>query len=162
MCRRVPRYFTLGQAERLLPEVERALREALVHKAEAENAHGELQQASDKIRMAGGSRVNPTRMLAMRARRDSSAEALQEALEQVEETGALVKDLEIGLIDFLARFQERDVCLCWKLGETGIRFWHGAEEGFGGRKPIDEEFRDGHSGESGGQVSGEKPGPAPN
>jgi hypothetical protein len=154
----VPRYFTLRQAERLLPEVERALREALVHKAEAEKAHHELEQASDRIRMAGGSRVNPSRMLALRARRDTSAAALQDALELVEETGALVKDLDIGLIDFLARFQERDVCLCWKLGETGIHFWHGAEEGFGGRKPIDEEFRDGHSGEGADEGSGEGPG----
>ena len=66
--------------------------------------------------------------------------ALKEALEQIEETGALVKDLDIGLIDFLSRFQDRDVCLCWKLGETGIGFWHGVEEGFRGRKPIDQEF----------------------
>ena len=130
-----------------MPEVERALREALLHKAEAEKAHRELEEASDRIRMAGGSRVNPTRMLGLRARRDASASALQGALEHVEETGALVKDLDIGLIDFMARFEERDVCLCWKLGETGIHFWHGAEEGFGGRKPIDDVFRDGHSGD---------------
>ena len=156
----MPRYFTLRQAERLLPEVERALREALVHKAEAEKAHHELEQASDRIRMAGGSRVNPTRMLALRARRDSSAAALQDALELVEDTGALVKDLDIGLIDFLAHFKERDVCLCWKLGESGINFWHGVEEGFAGRKPIDDEFRDGHSGDGAG--TSENPGAAPN
>lgn len=134
--------------------MERALREALLHKAEAEKAHRELEQASDRIRMAGGTRVNPTQLLALRARRDTSAAALEEALEQVQETGAVVKDLDIGLIDFLARFQERDVCLCWKLGESGIHFWHGAEEGFGGRKPIDDEFRDGHSGEGAGEGSG--------
>ena len=158
----MPRYFTLGQAERLLPDVERALRDALFHKAEAEKSHRELEQAGDRIRMAGGSRVNPTQLLALRARRDTSAAALQDALEQVEQTGAQVKDLDIGLIDFLARFREQDVCLCWKLGESGIHFWHGAEEGFRGRKPIDDEFRDGHSGEGGAGSSAENPGPALN
>jgi hypothetical protein len=145
----VPRYFTLVQAERLLPEVERSLREALFHKTEAQQAHQELEQVSERIRTSGGARVDPAQHLALRARRDTSAAALAEALEQIEGTGALIKDLDIGLIDFLARFEDRDVCLCWKLGETGIRFWHGVEEGFGGRKPIDREFLDRHSAENG-------------
>jgi hypothetical protein len=142
----VPRYFTLPQAESLLPEVERFLRDALLHKSEAQKAHQELEEASDRIRMSGGMRVNPGQFLAVRARRDTSVAALKEALEQIEKAGALVKDLDIGLIDFLSRFQDRDVCLCWKLGESGIGFWHSVDEGFQGRKPIDQEFRDGHSG----------------
>jgi hypothetical protein len=145
----VARYFTLTQAERLLPEVERSLRDALFHKSEAQKAHQELEQTSERIRTSGGARVDPGQHLASRARRDTSAAALTEALEQIESTGALVKDLDIGLIDFLARFQDRDVCLCWKLGETGIHFWHGAEEGMRGRKPIDQEFLARHSGDAG-------------
>ena len=83
----------------------------------------------------------------MRARRDTSAAALKSAFERIQRTGALVKDLDIGLIDFLAIYQGREVCLCWKLGEDRIAFWHGTEEGFRGRKPIDEEFLRGHRGE---------------
>jgi hypothetical protein len=142
----VPKYFTLPQAESLLPEVERFLRDALFHKSEAQKAHQELEDTSDRIRMSGGMRVNPGQQMAVRTRLDSSVAALKNALEQIEEAGALVKDLDIGLIDFLSRFQDRDVCLCWKLGESGIRFWHSVDEGFQGRKPIDQEFRDGHSG----------------
>jgi len=128
----VARYFTLRQAEGLLQQVEQSLRDALFHKAEAEKAHRELEQASDNIRMAGGSRVNPTKMLGLRARRDTSAAALKDALEQVEETGAQVKDLNIGLIDFLSRFQDRDVCLCWKLerrGSTSGTAWRKGSRG---------------------------------
>lgn len=145
----MPRYFTLTQAERLLPEVERSLRDALFHKTEAQNAHRELEETSERIRVSGGARVDPGRHLALRARRETSAAALKEALEQIENTGALIKDLDIGLIDFLARFENQDVCLCWKLGETGIHFWHGMEEGFRGRKAIDEEFLERHSGDAG-------------
>ena len=142
----MPRYFTLPQAESLIPEVERFLRDALFHKSEAQKAHQELEDTSERIRMSGGMRVNQGEFQAVRARRDAGVAAVKDALEKIEETGAILKDLDIGLIDFLSRFQDRDVCLCWKLGESGIGFWHSVDEGFQGRKPIDQVFRDGHSG----------------
>jgi hypothetical protein len=145
----MPRYFTLRESEQLLPEVERALRDALLHKGEYQKAEQELRGNNQRIRMAGGSQVNRGAYLALRARRDTSAAALKEALERIEQLGALVKDLDIGLIDFLTRYHGREVCLCWRLGEDGIRFWHGTEEGFGGRKAIDEEFLKSHQGEGG-------------
>jgi hypothetical protein len=135
------RYFTLEEAEQKLPEVEQALREALLHKAEYQKASDQLEKDLDRIRSAGGSRVNPGPLLALRSTRDTSAVALKAALERIEEAGAMVKDLDIGLIDFLAQYRGQDVCLCWKLGEERIEFWHGLEEGFRGRKPIDDEFR---------------------
>ena len=113
------RYFTVSQAERLLPEVERALRDALFHRGEALRARQELEQTSERIRMLGGMRVNPAELMAVRALLETSLAALKDAIEQVEHTGAQIKDLDIGLIDFLARFEDRDVCLCWKLGEPG-------------------------------------------
>ena len=66
--------------------------------------------------------------------------ALKQAIEKVHEFGCVVKDLDIGLIDFPTLFQGEEVYLCWKLGEAGIRFWHGVNEGFRGRKPIDAGF----------------------
>jgi hypothetical protein len=144
----MPRHFTLAEAERMLPEVDRALRDALFHKAEYQAADAELNATMQGIRMAGGSRVNPGPFLATRARRDASTAALREIFEKIEKMGVLVKDLDIGLIDFLTLYQGREVCLCWKLGEEGIRFWHGMEEGFAGRKPIDEKFLENHRGDS--------------
>jgi len=129
------RYFTLA-------EVERALRDALFHKAEYQKADDQIEQTLNRIRSSGGSRVNPGPLLELRSTRDTSAVALKGALERIEEAGAMIKDLDIGLIDFLAQYRGQDVCLCWKLGETRIAFWHGMEEGFRGRKPIDDEFRE--------------------
>jgi hypothetical protein len=144
----MPRYFTLSEAERMLPEVDRALRDDLFHKAEYQAAEAELNATMQGIRMAGGSRVNPGPILATRARRDASAGALREIFEKIEHMGILVKDLDIGLIDFLTRYQGREVCLCWKLGEERIRFWHGTDEGFAGRKPIDDDFLENHRGDA--------------
>ena len=144
----MPRHFTLTEAERLLPEVDRALRDALFHKAEYQAAEAELNATMQGIRMAGGSRVNPGPILATRARRDASAGAVREVFERIEQIGVLIKDLDVGLIDFLTLYQGREVCLCWKLGEERIRFWHGMDEGFAGRKAIDDEFLDNHRGDA--------------
>ena len=57
-------------------------------------------------------------------------------LEKLERIGCLIKDLELGLIDFYYKFEGRDIFLCWKLGEDKIRVWHEINAGFGGRKPI--------------------------
>ena len=91
--------------------------------------------------------------------RDGNVRKLQDAMAEIEQLGALVKDLDIGLLDFMARYEGRDVCLCWKLGEDAIRYWHGAEEGFRGRKEIDDDFRQKHTGEA---VSDESLGGAAN
>jgi len=144
----MPRYFTLPEAEALVPEVEQALREALFHKSEYQSTDDELNRHTQRIRMAGGSRVNPGPLLAIRARRDTSAAALKEIFERMNTWGVQIKDLDIGLIDFLTRYHGREVCLCWKLGEDKIRFWHGTEDGFAGRKPIDEEFLENHRGDN--------------
>jgi hypothetical protein len=139
------RYFTLDEAQRLIPEVERHVRDALFHKAEMQQAGKEMERTFDHVRVSGGARLDPGRQLELRSRRDASVKALQQALGAIEEAGALVKDLDIGLLDFMTRYKSQDVCLCWKLGEHSIDFWHGAEEGFRGRKKIDEEFRVNHS-----------------
>ena len=62
------------------------------------------------------------------------------------ELGAQIKDLDIGLIDFPTMYRGREVLLCWKLGEERIAFWHGTDEGFKGRKAINDEFREQHRG----------------
>lgn len=143
----MPRYFTLAEAEKALPEVEHALRDVLFHKAEYQKAHEDIENNTKRIRMAGGSRVDPGAHLALRARRDACALALKGAADRVEEAGALIKDVDTGLVDFLSRYQGQTVCLCWKLGEGKIGFWHGLEEGFRGRKPIDDDFIENHRGE---------------
>src|SRR5947207_13052124 len=95
------RYFTLKQAQRLIPQVERLLRDALFHKHEFQKSYDELQRTTDRIRASGGSQVNPSALISVRARRDASASTLKQLLDELEETGALIKDLNIGLIDFL-------------------------------------------------------------
>ena len=145
----MPRYFKLDECDALLPEVERALRDAVFHRAEYRKADQELDASMRHIRVSGGARVDRTGYLATRARRDSSGAALHDALERIERAGARVKDLDSGLIDFLSLHRGREVCLCWKLGEGKIEWWHGVDEGFAGRKRIDDDFRRSHGPDAG-------------
>jgi hypothetical protein len=69
--------------------------------------------------------------------RDRLAESLRSALDRISSTGCVVKDLEIGLLDFPALINNEEVYLCWRLGEERIRFWHRQDEGFTARKPIE-------------------------
>ena len=143
----MPRFFTIQQAERLLPEVESIIRDAIDAKSGYEQAEEEMQNFSRRIMMLGGVRVDHTKILEHRDQRDSNAELLKAAMEKIAEIGCLVKDLDIGLIDFPTLLNGEEVYLCWKLGETGIHFWHGVHEGFQGRKAIDEAFLASHQGD---------------
>ena len=61
---------------------------------------------------------------------------LSDKLDQLEELGCYIKDLDIGLVDFLSTFEGRDIFLCWKLGEAHINHWHEINEGFASRQDI--------------------------
>ena len=50
--------------------------------------------------------------------------------------GGVPKDVGLGLVDFPHRRGGEVVNLCWKFGEREIRFWHGLDEGYAGRKPL--------------------------
>ncbi len=143
----MPRYFTVDQAQRLLPEIIehmnriKALRE--VHKQAAE----EIQDIARRVVQLGGVRIDLRRLAALKHRGDSSSTHIKEAIESIQSHGCLVKDIEVGLVDFPALFKGKEVYLCWKLGERGVGYWHDMEEGFRGRKLIDREFLDHHGGE---------------
>ncbi len=122
------KYFTVEEAEALLPKISEVLRSALETKIRIElkieewrKVHGKLSDAEEAL---------------YRGQVDFLAADLEKRLAVVAELGAIPKDLESGLIDFPARVDDREGYLCWKLDEPRITHWHGLTEGFGGRKPL--------------------------
>jgi hypothetical protein len=132
------RYFNREEAEELLPLIEQSLREARESKDKVEALDRELSRATTEIMVLGGSLPPYGRLAANRSEREQVAGQLQEAINRILETGCLVKDLDEGLIDFPTLRDGEEVYLCWKLGEERVGYWHGIEEGFAGRKPLDE------------------------
>lgn len=55
---------------------------------------------------------------------------------RIESLGCVVKDIDLGLIDFPSSYDGRPAYLCWKAGEPVVAYWHGPDEGFAGRKPL--------------------------
>ncbi len=69
-------------------------------------------------------------------------DALKVEVSALNDAGCLIKDIDEGIVDWYASRGDRDVLLCWKLGEKEVGFWHDPETGFGERRPISELFDD--------------------
>jgi len=142
---KMPKRFTLAEAERLLSRVEPLLRSAIDLKSDLDRAQGELGEYRERVALMGGVTLDRDRVMAVRTRSDTAAAHLRAAIEQVESMGCVIKDLDTGLVDFPTLLRGDEVYLCWRLGEPGIGFWHGVDEGFRGRKPVNRDFLDNHS-----------------
>jgi hypothetical protein len=136
----MPRYFTLAEARQYLPAVRSAVRDGMDAKKVMETAEQDQRAMVQRIMFSGGMAVNHDAAIQVRATREACSAKLKQLLDNFEEIGCLVKDLDVGLIDFPALYRGMEVYLCWRFGEADIRFWHPIDEGFAGRRPIDAEF----------------------
>jgi len=125
----MPRYFTLLEANEALAsirpwmdEIQTIRREILIHQPE-------IWSVMEKSAGNGG---NPTL-----SRMVKTFDRLDALLHSIQDIGALIKDINTGLLDFPALKDGREVYLCWKHGEGDIAFWHEIQDGFAGRKSMD-------------------------
>jgi hypothetical protein len=133
-----PRFFTLDEANRLLPALRPLLARLVAQRQELRQHAQLLERFRARASREGG--VTPGGDLARAREAVGRLQAsIQETAEQVQALGCQIKDLDVGLVDFPALRAGEPVLLCWRLGEDRIRFWHGLEEGFAGRKPMDED-----------------------
>jgi hypothetical protein len=130
--------FTLAEATTLLPVLQALLKSAMDGKKLIEDVEKELQDLKHRILLSGGLMVDIPALAHRRAEHDKALQGIKDALAEIDAIGVQVKDLDIGLLDFPCVVDDEIVLLCWKYGEEKIAFWHGVEEGFRGRKPIDE------------------------
>jgi hypothetical protein len=142
----MPRHFTLDEARALLPVVGRSIRDAVQAKERYQAAETWLHDLSQRIMMQGGMMVDTAAAEAWKSQREANAQTLRSSMEKLEETGVVVKDLDIGLVDFPTLYRGEEVYLCWRMDEADIDYWHGVHEGFAGRKAIDQVFVDNHRG----------------
>jgi hypothetical protein len=136
------RPFTVAEVEGLIPALERIFFNVLQLRS-AMRVHEEaLERAGVSMSREALEADNPRDKPDLRRHKAffrGYYQSLGEELARVGELGGVVKDLESGLVDFPGRRGEEDILLCWKLGEKTIEFWHTAEAGFAGRRPIDDQ-----------------------
>ena len=120
------RYFTIKSANEALPAVIEKFNNLKKQKNEIIKAEQELQLAAS----------NFEQYMAQKQKLNSEMTKFYQLIEDLEETGVSLKGLDQGLLDFPSKRFDEDVWLCWKDGETEIKFWHDMDSGFNGRKPI--------------------------
>jgi hypothetical protein len=129
------RFFTPEEANEALSEV-RPLAERMVV-ARRTLLEAQRRQAELVARVASnGGGLSPPDVSAVAAEVQQSSAELIAVVEELQELGVQVKDLDRGLVDFPCLHRGREVLLCWELGEDEVAYWHGAEEGYAGRKPL--------------------------
>jgi len=123
------KYLTIEEAEELFPQIEKILRKTIrLNNALELLSSIEIEDYDDY--------ANSRRITKSNKDFHKLSYELYSNIEKLEDMGCLIKDLEIGLIDFYHKFEGRDILLCWKLGEKNIKFWHEIDTGYMGRKPI--------------------------
>jgi hypothetical protein len=130
----VDRTFTPAEANSALAEVRPLVERMVALRARLHELQGEQREV---VQIIAG---NGSGYAVSEARTDEFAAAAAEfesCLERLASLGVQVKDVDEGLVDFPSVRRGEDVLLCWRPGEDAVEWWHGPEEGFGGRKPID-------------------------
>ena len=124
-----PHYFSLDEANAtlhvirpLMDEIRRIRSHILAHRPEIWPA----------MARSVGNGGNPAL-----SRLVKEFDRLDDAVRKILATGAQIKDINTGLLDFPALHAGHEVYLCWKVGESEIEYWHEIDAGFAGRQPID-------------------------
>lgn len=138
----VSRFYGPIEANALVPDlavVVTRLRDQRTEIVEARDAfrrrEGDLVDAL--IADAANSEGDDPELRRLRLRIRGIVDQMQADVAWLDERGIVLRDIATGLLDFPALAGGRQVWLCWRLGEDRVEFWHGTEEGFGGRKPLE-------------------------
>jgi len=127
-------YFTLEEAEALLPTITLLLHKIQDERNKMHVLEGELEEL--QLQSMGNGHHLQGRIQRLHQEVLKAVQSLQQAIEALQEAGCELKDPDTGLIDFLSLRDNREVYLCWRLGEDRIRFWHDLDTGFAGRQPL--------------------------
>ena len=130
--------FTLDEAQAMLPVLQGLLERAMHARQRVQAFDEQLQNLKSRILLHGGLRINIIDLIHHKSEHDKAMQQIKDSLAEIQAAGVQVKDLDIGLLDFPCVVNGRTILLCWKLGEKAITHWHGTDEGFAGRKPIDD------------------------
>jgi hypothetical protein len=125
--------FTLEEALALLPAVRQMLLEIQQRKRTLEELSARLDGL---LGSTSGNGHHAANVELMRREVQAEATALQQLMSELDATGAVLKGIDEGLLDFPSLREGRVVYLCWRLGEETISYWHELDTGFAGRQPL--------------------------
>lgn len=122
-------YFTPQDVNRILPEIQKQFSQIILLRNKVISLQEDLQKMANE-----GSRFS--NFIAKKQELNRVVSRLYKEIEELEKRGIMIKSVDDGLLDFPSLRFDEEVWLCWKYGESEIKFWHGRDEGFMGRKPL--------------------------
>ena len=122
-------YFTIKSANEALPGV-------IAKFNNLKKQKNEIIKAEQELQLIMSSTDSFEKYITQKQKLNSEMTKFYHLIEELEATGVSLKGLDQGLLDFPSKRFDEDVWLCWKDGETEIKFWHDMNSGFNGRKPI--------------------------
>lgn len=125
----MPRYFTLQEANETLNLIRPLMDEVQAIRIKILKNQPEAWPTIEKSAGNGGNRALSNMV--------QDFEKFDALIHRIQDMNVLIKDINLGLLDFPALKNEREVYLCWQYGEADIAFWHEVEAGYAGRQPID-------------------------
>ncbi len=134
----MPRRFTPKEANDALREIRPLVEEVVSHRREQQRLQADRLALAAKIAGNGGGIDSAILGELVEAEQRERVE-IARCVNEIHGRGAIVKDLDEGLVDFPAFREGEEILLCWRLGEAEVAYWHGLEEGFAGRKQLDPE-----------------------
>jgi len=123
-------YFTVTTANHVLPDVIKKYN--LVQQQKSE-----ITKIEQQLQLTASTPYDFEQYVTIKQKLNSIVAKFYQLLEDLENTGVVVKSLDQGLLDFPSKHFDEEVWLCWKEGETEVKFWHEKDSGFNGRKPVE-------------------------
>lgn len=122
-------YFTPQDVNKILPEIQKQFSQIILLRNKVISLQEDLQKKANE-----GSKFSI--FIAKKQQLNKAVYRLYKDIEGLEKRGIMIKSVDDGLLDFPSLRFDEEVWLCWKYGESEIKFWHGRDEGFMGRKPL--------------------------
>jgi len=122
-------YFTISSANAKLPVIIKKFKNVTHFK-------NEIMKIEQQLSSSLSPTSNFEQYVIIKQKLNSIVTKFYQAIEDLEKTGVVIKGIDEGLLDFPSKRFDDEIWLCWKHGETEIKFWHEKDIGFSGRKPI--------------------------
>lgn len=144
------RFYDIDAANDRLPELREILAALRDQRAELIRLRDEVLERQEAVEATtegsgagGASRADAddeatAELRRIRLRMQGVIDQMQAGVARIDRLGITLRDIESGLIDFPALVSGRQVCLCWRLGEDSVEWWHELTDGFSGRQPLAE------------------------
>jgi hypothetical protein len=133
----LPRVFTPAEVQALIPELAELVGRQLERQSEIEQCLAELARRAGGLPHSLADEATDSQEIAgLKSELRARIARYERGWLDVQALGAVVKDPQVGLVDFYGRVDGKLVWLCWRYGEESLRYWHELDAGYAARRPL--------------------------